>query len=66
MGPVRHRCDSRDMSSSSPLSFAYEACDIPAGMTVKEWQREKARAAASHRPAKRDRLRALRPRRRTR
>jgi hypothetical protein len=32
--------------SQHTYSFQYVACDIPPGMTIAEWKREKARAAA--------------------
>jgi hypothetical protein len=37
----------------SAYSFQYVACDIPAGMTIREWKREKARAAAETAAARR-------------
>ena len=41
---------------TAPQSFAYEACDIPAGMTIREYRAKRAR-----KPARRchHRLRAL-------
>jgi hypothetical protein len=38
---------------TSEYAFLYEECDIPAGLTVREWR------AATARPARRRRLRAL-------
>ena len=44
---------------TAPQSFAYEACDIPAGMTIREYRAKRAR-----KPARSRRLRrALRARR---
>jgi hypothetical protein len=46
-----------------PHSFAYEACDIPAGMTIREYRVKRARA---RKPGRATRLRrALRARRHT-
>jgi hypothetical protein len=39
--------------------FNYVACDIPPGMTIDAWKREKARAAAERRPARRPLLALL-------
>ena len=48
-------------ATTYPHSFAYEACDIPAGMTIREYRAKRAR-----KPGRARRLRrALRARRHT-
>lgn len=48
-------------ATTAPQSFAYEACDIPAGMTIREYRAQRAR---SRRVGRTTRLRrALRARR---
>jgi hypothetical protein len=48
---------------TAPHSFAYEACDIPAGMTIREYRAKRARG---RKPSRARRLRhALRARRHT-
>jgi hypothetical protein len=48
-------------ATNIPNSFAYEACDIPAGMTIREYRAKRAR-----KPNRTRRLRrALRARRQT-
>jgi len=50
-------------ATTHPQSFAYEACDIPAGMTIREYRAKRARA---RKPGRATRLRrALRARRHT-
>jgi len=50
-------------ATTAPHSFAYEACDIPAGMTIREYRANRARV---RKPSRARRLRhALRARRHT-
>jgi hypothetical protein len=50
-------------ATTHPHAFAYETCDIPAGMTMREYRAQRAR---SRKPGRGTRLRrALRARRHT-
>ena len=48
-------------ATTHPHAFAYEACDIPAGMTIREYRAQRARKAGRARRLRR----ALRARRLT-